>query len=58
MDEYEIILTPDAVEDLWNLRNYITEHKKASPYGKEEPYRDACNYIAFIFQTEQTPRDH
>ena len=25
MDEYEIILTPDAVEDLWELRNYIAE---------------------------------
>ena len=23
MDEYEIILTPDAEEDLWELRNYI-----------------------------------
>ena len=35
----------------------ISRHKKASLYGKEEPYRDACNYIAFIFQTEQTPKD-
>ena len=23
MDEYEILLTPDAEEDLWELRNYI-----------------------------------
>ena len=25
MDEYEIIMTPDAVEDLWDLRNYIAD---------------------------------
>ena len=25
MDEYEIIITPDAAEDLWELRNYIAE---------------------------------
>ena len=25
MDEYEIILTSDAVEDLWELRNYIAD---------------------------------
>ena len=25
MDEYEIIMTPDAVEDLWELRNYIAD---------------------------------
>ena len=25
MDEYEIILTPDAEEDLWELRNYIAD---------------------------------
>lgn len=25
MDGYEIILTPDAEEDLWELRNYIAD---------------------------------
>lgn len=25
MDEYEIIITPDASEDLWELRNYIAD---------------------------------
>ncbi len=25
MDEYKIILTPDAEEDLWELRNYIAD---------------------------------
>ncbi len=25
MEEYEIIMTPDAVEDLWELRNYIAD---------------------------------
>ena len=25
MDNYEIVMTPDAVEDLWELRNYIAD---------------------------------
>lgn len=25
MDEYEIIITPDAAEDLWEVRNYIAD---------------------------------
>ena len=25
MDKYEIVMTPDAVEDLWELRNYIAD---------------------------------
>ena len=25
MDEYEIIITPDAAEDMWELRNYIAD---------------------------------
>ncbi len=49
MDEYEIILTPDAVEDLWELRNYIAEVLR-SPETALEYVRAVRKEIASLSQ--------
>lgn len=58
MDEYEIIITPDAAEDLWELRNYIAD-VLLSPETALEYVRTVRQEIAGLaqFPTRFKPMD-